>query len=145
MRVNSWLHKLTPKQLNFCLNYLDGMSAKQAMIKAGYSELYAHKLSSNILKSRIIAGFLREELERKAQESAYLSINLEAEVARRALEESDPELQAEYMKEARQWIKQRKDIELKLKEIEARLDAADNRNENPITINFGIAKEDARN
>ena len=139
--MNPYLKKLTPRQLQFCLNYLsiNYKSAKAAMIAAGYNKDYALRNSFNILKNTNIIAFLRHEMKRRAEEAAIRAIDFECEIKKRAFETADEELRQKYSVEARQWEKQRLEFDIKLKELEAKIKEveSDKKNE-PININFKV-------
>ena len=53
-------HKLTPKQLMFCKEYLIDLNATQACIRAGYSEKTANRIGTENLSKPVI----RNEIDR---------------------------------------------------------------------------------
>lgn len=147
MPINPFMKELTPRQLQFCLNYLstEFKSAKDAMIAAGYDEEYSVRNSHNILKNTKIVSFLREEMQRRVKETCILNINFEAEALERAFEEIDPELKLKYAQEVRQWRKQREDaghkikeLEIKIKELELKREELEARKNNEISNNEPI-------
>ena len=55
---------MTPKQKRFCDEYLIDCNAKQAAIRAGYSEKTAYSIGNENLKKLELKSYIDEQLER---------------------------------------------------------------------------------
>jgi phage terminase small subunit len=64
--------KLTPKQENFCNEYLIDLNATQAAIRAGYSVKTANRIASQNLSKLVIQDFI-QEAQKKSSENAGIT------------------------------------------------------------------------
>jgi phage terminase small subunit len=137
---NPYIDKLDPRQLKFCLYYLNNnfSSAHKAMLDAGYDEAYARTKCRNILKCKKIVSFIRFEMKRRAEEAAMKAIDGEAYALKKAMTEPDPELAQKYFQEYRQFQKQNAEIKAKFSELEkSKTESASN-----VTINISEARKE---
>jgi phage terminase small subunit len=54
---------MTPKLIKVCNFYLEGMSVREALLKAGYSDAYASHMGSKFLNNREVQSYLREQMK----------------------------------------------------------------------------------
>ncbi|MCX6178156.1 MAG: terminase small subunit [Chlorobiales bacterium] len=74
-------HRLTPKQDQFCREYLVDMNATQAAIRAGYSAKTADRIGAELLGKTWVSAMV-EELKKKRAEKLDISENrILAEIA----------------------------------------------------------------
>lgn len=59
------MDKLTAKQKRFCDEYLKDMNAKQAAIRAGYSEKTAHSIGNENLKKPELKKYITDRMKEK--------------------------------------------------------------------------------
>ena len=59
------MEKLTAKQKRFCDEYLKDMNAKQAAIRAGYSEKTAHSIGNENLKKPELKKYITDRMKEK--------------------------------------------------------------------------------
>lgn len=74
--------KLSPKQKIFVSEYLVDLNAKQAAIRAGYSEKTAEVQGSRLLGYVKVAAAIREKLEKRASKLEITAERLDQEAAR---------------------------------------------------------------
>ena len=74
--------KLSPKQKIFVSEYLVDLNAKQAAIRAGYSEKTAEVQGSRLLGNVKVAAVIREKLEKRASRLEITAERLDQEAAR---------------------------------------------------------------
>lgn len=76
---------LTPKQRQFCLEYLKDLNGTQAAIRAGYSEKTAQEQASRLLSNVIVADFIAklqaERAEKTKIDAAWLLERLAIEAS----------------------------------------------------------------
>lgn len=131
---------MKPKLQKVCNFYLSGMSMREALIKAGYSDAYASHNSSKFLHNRSVMAYIRER--QKEIEDAALAddIFLRADLKRIIKDpQSTPYDKAEARKLLEKMNGRDKEIAAKLKEIEERkkAEAANVATSGSIQINFG--------
>ena len=82
MNIDIVRDKLTPKQIKFCLLFVehgDEMSARECAIQAGYAESVATKTASELRKKPHVAEYIREL--RNKEEKKY-EVNLHMHLKR---------------------------------------------------------------
>lgn len=68
--------KLTPKQKQFCLEYLIDLNATQAAIRAGYSEKTACAIGLENLGKPLLAGRIQKLMEKRSAKTEITAENV---------------------------------------------------------------------
>lgn len=63
------MEKLTPKQLQFCKEYLIDLNGAQAAIRAGYSEKTAKEIASENLTKPNIVEYIQKQMDKRAEKT----------------------------------------------------------------------------
>jgi phage terminase small subunit len=119
--------RLTPKMQNVCLLYLKGMSMRQALLQAGYTESFALHHASKFLKSRACQKFIRER-QAQAAEAALADVDFIKRNLMQLAESPDPQIRLAAIKQLDAHIEWKEELaakrEAKISEIEAAQKAA---------------------
>jgi phage terminase small subunit len=126
---------MSPKLQKVCNYYLQGMSMREALIKAGYSDAYASHMSSKFLHNRECQRYIRarqkDEADAAMVDRIYLLKNLQRIIDRPGVEERDKNAALKIMNE---YISKQDEIKAKIDVAEKQLDAAPK--ESQINITF---------
>ena len=134
---------LKTKQIKACQYYIDGMSMRQAMIKAGYNETYASHNASQFLANKGIIKFIKAEQAKLVEFEGYKRQHfykfLVDKLSDVNVEDKD---KVQYAKLLQQLGGFNKELDLKEKELELKIkDVESDKQASQITINLNEFKE----
>ena len=134
---------LTPKQQKVCQMYLKGMSMREALIAAGFSEGYAKHNAYKFLKRRNVVEYIRKEQKLlhdfESYDRQHFYKFLVGKLADAKVEDKD---KVQYAKMLQQLGGFNKDFDLKEKELEAKIkEVESDKQASHITINVNEFKE----
>ena len=113
---------LTPKQQKVCQMYLKGMSMREALIAAGFSESYAKHMAYKFLKRRNVVEYIRKEQKLlhdfESYDRQHFYKFLVGKLADSNVEDRE---KVQYAKLLQQLGGFNKDFDLKEKELEAKI------------------------
>lgn len=131
---------MSPKLQKVCNFYLSGMSMREALLKAGYSDGYASHSSSKFLHNREVQKYIRERQQAEAEAALADDIFLLDDLKRIIKDPNAfPLEKVEARKLLEKIIGRNKEIEAKFKSIEVAP------KESIININIQEAKKDNLN
>lgn len=84
--------KLTPKQKQFCKEYMIDLNATQAAIRAGYSKKTAHSIGDENLRKPAIQAELQKQMDKRAEKTGRTAEDVLRdiqEIKSRAMDEND--------------------------------------------------------
>jgi phage terminase small subunit len=79
------MKKLTPKQEQFCKEYLVDLNATQAAKRAGYSEKTAYSIGDEILKKPEVAARINELMKERGERTRVTADRVLLEIERMAM------------------------------------------------------------
>ena len=108
---------MSPKLQKVCNYYLKGMSMREALLKAGYSDAYASHNSSKFLHNRSVQKYIRERQKEEADAELANAITIKNKLLELS-KHSDPYVALTALKQLDAHNEWMAELEAKLKSLE---------------------------